>query len=441
MGRQQVSAWLFRLHRRRGFLVALLSLVGIAYFAWPSFEAWHHLRRGRIELQGYHPDKARFHLDAYLRRRPQDVSAHLLAARAARRLGDYDEAEKHLRQAQRGQREQSEEVVLEWALHHAALGELDRTEAYLLPLTREDSEQGLLACEALAEGYRRTYRVPQALAVLSIWLERRPNNVPALLLRGHLLGQVNSFQRAIPDYQRALEQKPDCEEAQHWLTVCLVESARWDEALPYLEKLYSRHPEEMDVRVHLARCWCHLGQAPRASQMLRAVLAEQPNHALALRSLGETLLQEQQLQQAENWLRRAVAATPHDYRAQWFLYEAFRRQNKAAEAEQQLERAKQVERRWNRFNEITQHEMAMRPHDVALHAELGGLLLDMGNADAGRNWLLSALNRDPRCRPVHEALARYYQLQGEDEKAAHHRRLARVAEEVSTTSPASLKEP
>lgn len=434
MGRQHVSTWLFRLYRRRGLLLILLLVVGTALFLWPWIAAWHHLRQGRLELQDHHPDKARRHLSAYLQRRPHDVPAHLLAARAARQLGSYDEAEEHLRQAQRRQPKQSEEVVLEWALHRATLGDLDRTETYLMPLTREDSERGLLVCEALAEGYRRTYRVPQALAVLAIWLERRPNNVPALLLRGHLLSQVNSFQRAALDYQLVLEQQPECEQAQHWLTVCLVEGSRWEEALPYLEKLHQRHPEELDIRVYLALCRGHLGQGRQARQLLQSVLAEQPDHALALRSLGEMLLREQEPEQAESWLRRAAANLPHDYKAHWFLYEALRQQNKTAESEQQLQRTKQIEQRWNRFNTITQHEMAARPHDVALHAELGSLLLDLGYTEAGRSWLLNALHRDPQCRPVHEALARYYRQEGDSEKAAHHRRLAETAAVSATNS-------
>jgi tetratricopeptide (TPR) repeat protein len=426
MSRQHMSAWLSELYRRRSLFLALLLVLGLLVPAGLWLRAWYHFRQGRVELQQYHPEKARRHLAACLQLWPRDVTAHLLAARAARQLGEYDEAEEHLRQAQRGQREQSEEVVLEWALHRATLGDVDRTEAYLLPMTREDSERALLACEALAEGCRRNYRIPQGLAMLDLWLERRPNNVRALLLRGHLWGQISSYGRAVPDYRRVLEQDPEQEEARRWLAVCLVESSNWHEALPYLEDLHRQHPDNPDVCMLLARCLLPLGQRQQARQLLQAALAQSPQNPMALRSLGETLLQDRQPAEAETWLRRALEVAPQDYKTHWFLYGALRQQDKTSDAEQQLEQTEQLERRWQRFRAITQHELAARPRDVALHAELGALLLDLGHRDAGRDWLLNALRRDPQCRPAHEALARYYQQKGEVEKATHHRRQARA---------------
>jgi tetratricopeptide (TPR) repeat protein len=429
MNRQHLHAWLSRMYRRRGLLLALLLPLGMAAFGAPWLWAWNQLRQGRDDLRRYHPEQARRHLAACLRLWPRDVAAHLLAARAARQLGAYDEAEEHLRQAQREQREQSEDVVLEWALHRATLGDLARSETYLLSLTREDSERSSLACEALFEGCRRNYRIPQALSVLEMWLGRQPDNVRALLLRGHLWGQLNVYRRAVPDYQRVLELDPEQAEARHWLSVCLVENMRWHEAQPYLEEMHRQHPADVEVSVLLARCWNHQGQQQQAQQLLQSALAERPDDHLALRSLGETFLQEQEPVRAETYLRRAIDLVPHDKTAHWFLYQSLRQQDKTAEAEEQLDRTEQLENRWKRFHEITQHDLAARPNDVGLQAELGGLMLDLGLKDAGHSWLLVAVQRDPQCRLAHEALARYYRQQGDDELAARHRRLARAGTE------------
>jgi predicted Zn-dependent protease len=439
MGCQDTRAWVSRLYRRRGLLVALVLLL-FAVVAAPWVWAGYHFRQGSIELERYHPDKARRHLASFLRVWPRNVSARLLASRAARQLALFDEAEEHLRQAQREGREQSEEVMLEWALHRATLGDLDRTEAYLLPLVQEDSERSFLACEALAEGGRRNYRIPQVLAVLDLWLERRPNNVRALLLRGHLWGHIHSYSKAVPEYRRVLELDPEQEEARRWLAVCLVESAHWREALPFLKELQREHPTNRDAQVLLARCLGNLGQHQEAVQMLEDVLAERPDDVIALRSLGETLLQDQRPAEAEPRLRHAVEIAPHEYKTNWFLYQSLQQQEKTAEAERQLERTEEVERLWNRFHAVTQHEIPTRPHDIALQAELGTLLLDLGYTEAGRNWLLGALNRDPQARPVHEALARYYQQQGDAVQAAKHRRQARALS-APTTGPASGPHP
>jgi Flp pilus assembly protein TadD len=335
---------------------------------------------------------------------PHNVTAHLLASRAARQLEDYDEAEEHLRQAQREQRQYSDEIMREWALHRATLGDLQLTELYLLPLTQEESKEAFLAYEALAQGYQRNYLIAQSLFLLEQWLKRRPKDVRPLLVRGRLWMKVYNCQRGVLDYRRALELEPECDEARRGLAVGLTETSRWNEAVSYWEELHRRHPADLEVRVNLARCWGQLEQERQARQMLQTALEEHPDHLLALRSLGQICLQAQKPAEAETWLRRATRAAPHDYRSHWLLYQALKRQDKTAEAERQLEQAEQVELRWQRLSKITQQELAARPHDAVLQAELGVLLLDLGYEEAGRNWLLAALREDPNCASARAAL-------------------------------------
>jgi tetratricopeptide (TPR) repeat protein len=397
---------LLKLLRRPRFLLALALFLGCAALAAPWLWAGYHFRQARWDLEHYHCEEARRHLSAYLQLWSHDVTAHLLAARAARRLGDYGEAEQHLLEAQREQRKTSEEVIFEWALHRATLGELQQTESYLMPMVQGDTEQALLACEALAQGYQRTYRLSQAQSLLDLWLKRRPNDVRALFLRGSLRKETNNCQQAVSDYRRVLELEPGREEAQRGLASCLTESASWEEAATYWEQLHRRHRADADVRVNLALCWSNLEQVQQAQQMLREVVEEHPDHLLALRSLGRMLLQQQQPAQAEIWLRRAIRAAPHDYRSHLFLHQALQKQDKTAEAERELDEANRLDARWQRLNRITQNELMARPGDAALQAEMGMLLLDLGYEEAGRNWLLSALRCDPNCRPAQEALER-----------------------------------
>ncbi len=406
MFRLHLSSWLTRKESRRWTLLLSFLLLLAAVAGGPRLWAWHELCQGRAELEQFHTEKALRHLNACLRIWPHHVTAHLLAARAARRLDDYEGAEEHLRQAQQQQTRPSDEVVLEWALHRAALGNLKQTEAYLLPLTRVDAEEGFLACEALAQGYQRTYRISQAALLLEAWLKRRPDDIRALLLRGRLGSQTEGLPQALLDYQRVLELEPECEEAQRGLASCLSAGSRWNEAIPYWEELYRRSPADVEIRVNLALCLGHLGQEEQALQLLRAVVQECPNHLVALRGLGKILLQQQQPAEAETWLRRALRAEPQDYRSHWLLSGALQQQGKTVEADQQLDRARQLERRWQRLINITSKELARRPHDAALQAELGALLLDLGYEEAGRNWLLSALQEDPNCTVARAALER-----------------------------------
>jgi tetratricopeptide (TPR) repeat protein len=388
---------------RRALVPAVLLLLG-AVASGPRLWAWRHFLQGRSELEHFHPEEARRHLSACLRFWPGHLEGQLLAARAARQLEDFEEAEEHLRQAQRLGPPSSEKLLREWALNRAAKGDLRQTESYLLPLAQEESEQALPACEALIQGYQRTYRIPEALFLLDLWQKRRPDDVRPLLLRGRLWTAFARWQRAVPDYRRVLELEPEREEAQRGLALCLTEIGQEEEAAPCWEALQRRHPADRDVQVNLARCWSHLGQGQTAQQMLQAVLQECPDHFLALHSLGKMFLDQQRPAEAETWLRRAVRLAPQDHNSHWLLYRALLQQDKTAEAERLLDRTKRLELRWERLTRIIQHELPSRPHDAALQAELGIFLLEMGYETAGRNWLLSALQEDPHCASARAAL-------------------------------------
>src|SRR5438876_298184 len=73
----------------RRLLLVLLGLVVVGALATQAF-AWYHLRAGRAALERYQTAEARRHLDACLRVWSGNETAHLLAARAARRVVEQD---------------------------------------------------------------------------------------------------------------------------------------------------------------------------------------------------------------------------------------------------------------------------------------------------------------------------------------------------------------
>jgi hypothetical protein len=123
---------------------------------------------------------------------------------------------------------------------------------------------------------------------------------------------------------------------------------------------------------------------------------------------------------------------PTDYRANFALAEVLRDRRKDSQARARFARAERLKDLSERLAEITTRHMSDRPHDLALHSELGALLIQMGHAELGKRWLLGALQKDPDCRAAHAALADYYQSKGDAEKAAEHRRLAGAAPKGDT---------
>jgi tetratricopeptide (TPR) repeat protein len=421
------------LRRRWRLLLVFALLLGAAgAAAGPHVWAWRHLAAARAALERYHADEARPHLDACLAVWPDSVEARLLASRAARLDGDFETAERHLKACQRLDNKASEETTLEWSMLHAAAGDLDEVEGFLRDFVLKNPDQAGPAREALAEGYIRLYRIRDALDVLQEWLTAEPNQVQALVLRGNLYWQIGALPKAAEEYRRVVELDADRPEARERLGIGLLEGGRYEEALKYLEQTRRWKPDDPDLEVRIARCLARLDRPEEAKAIVDAILSRRPDH-------GPSLLQRGQMAdnaaEAEVWQRRAVRAMPDNYQANWALYESLQKQGKTDEAQAQFERAEALKDRNERFAAITTRELAARPRDPALQCELGKLLLAKGSKDLGERWLLNALRLDPRHRPALEALATYYQEQGNEDKAARYRAEAQAAPPLPPPSP------
>jgi tetratricopeptide (TPR) repeat protein len=157
-----------------GLVLALLAVVG-AVVAAPHLRAWQHYRAGRAALERDHAEEALAELEACLRVWPGDGKARLLAARAARRAGRFDEAARHLGACEKSLGS-SEEVLLEWSLQRAAAGDLAPVEPYLQSRLRPAFlPDGPLIHEAIAAGHLWMYRFLDAYPYLDRWLEQQPD--------------------------------------------------------------------------------------------------------------------------------------------------------------------------------------------------------------------------------------------------------------------------
>ncbi|HKB01360.1 MAG TPA: tetratricopeptide repeat protein [Gemmataceae bacterium] len=409
---------------RRRVWIALVACALVALAAGPHAWAWYHLRAGKAALAKYHPEEARTALDASLAVWPDRPSVRLLASRAARQSGDFGEADRHLRAAQRATGGMSDEIAFEWALLQAAAGNIWEVDEYLQ--RRADDDPGLapLAWEALADGYLRVFRTVDAMACLDQWLKRDPDNVRALELRGWTYVTGKGVKRGSDDFRRALELDPSRGETRWQLALCLLELGGYEEALPLLDRVARDRPGNPDVLARLARCQNMVGRGDDARRVLDGVLAAHPDNTAALRTRGQFALADGNPAEAEGWLRRAAAAAPNDYQTQWLLFQALQQQNRPAEAREQLRVAEDVKDRTERLGELRSRRLGEHPLDPALHYEMGLLLIRTGHPDQGEWWLQSALSLDADYAPAHAALAELYVRAGKTAEAAEHRRKA-----------------
>jgi Tfp pilus assembly protein PilF len=434
-------AGMLRLFRRRGFLAPrgrrfwlILSISAILLAAAaPVLWAGYHAYAGYRDWKRYHSAEARTHFNICLRIWPWSRSTvlHLWAAQAARRESDFEEARRLLHECQTTLHDNSPEAVLEWAMLRAANGDLETTTEPLQQLARQEPAVLPAVYEALAEGYLIQSRILNALRTLDEWLKLDPNNPQAWFVRAKIHRHVGAAQAVLADCQRVLELDPERGEARWWLAVSLLDVGRYQEAYQQLEILAVSHSQDVNVQVRRAICLWRLERDEEARGLLDGVLAEHPDHGLALRTRGQMLLKTGQYAEAEPWLREAARVLPYEHATQNALWECLRQQGKTEEAEAQRERTEALFERLSELTDILSHRMQQKPDDPSLHCRLGTLYLQLGSPQVGENWLLSALRLDPHYQPALEALAQYYQERGANERAEAYRRQAQSAKETT----------
>src|SRR5262245_44957928 len=85
---------------RRGALLLLLAVLGAGgWLTAGQVRAWHHLNAGRAALERNDLPGARRHLQLCVEAWPSSAEANFLAARAARRSGEIQEASRRLDRA------------------------------------------------------------------------------------------------------------------------------------------------------------------------------------------------------------------------------------------------------------------------------------------------------------------------------------------------------
>jgi tetratricopeptide (TPR) repeat protein len=384
-----------------GFFAAAVALVG------PHVRAWYHYRAAQDHLQRYHTVQAVRHLQACLRIWPSAPDVLLLAACAARRAGAYDEAEVCLDRYRRA-RGLDEAGNFEQLLLSAERGGDDHVVRHCRRLVEQDHPQTSLLLEALARGFLREYRLPEARFCLDLWLRKEPDNPQALCLQGQVhLDYEHLSDRAADRYRRAIEIDPDHEEALLGLSISLLESKLFDEAIPHLQRLLQRQPGNLRVQVGLAECRAALDDPDEAIRLLDEVLARQPKFAPALALRGRLAVERGEYQAAEALLLQAVQGAPSDQAARYNLVLCLNHNGKSAEAKQHQQWLEQRKEDLKRF-EIVTRDLAQRPRDPALLSTIGELLLRSEFHEQGVQWLRSALRQDPQYAPARKALAEYY---------------------------------
>ncbi|HEY7327300.1 MAG TPA: tetratricopeptide repeat protein [Gemmataceae bacterium] len=417
------------LRRRRLLWLALTIVVLLLAAASPVLWAGYHAYAGHHAWQHYHSAEAQRHFTVCLDVWPwsRNSRLHLLAAQAARRAGDFEVARQLLLKCQVSLHNNSEEVLLEWSMLRATMGDLDATEGPLREIVRAQPSMLPVVYEALAEGYLVMARIRDAIRATDDWLAREPNNPQAWFVRGKIHRQVGSMQAVVADYRRVLELDPERTQARWRLALALLDIGRYQEADQLLQIFGRSHSQDVEVQVRRAVCLWRLEREAEAESLLDNVLAEHPHHGLALLTRGQIFLMAFQCAKAEPWLRQAADILPYDHAAQNALWQCLRQQGKTEEAEAQHEVTETLYERGTQLAELLNHRMQQSPNDPALHYQVGTLYLQLGFPQTGEAWLHSALRHSENYVPALEALAKLSHEHGDKEREEEYHQRAQIA--------------
>jgi tetratricopeptide (TPR) repeat protein len=413
----------------------LLAAIGLGA-GMVGLQVWarFHYQSAERALERHQLKEAQTHLESCLQVWPSSFDVHLLAAQTARRLDDYESAERHLARCQELRGGLPEEVVLEKSLIRAQRGGMDSVMPYVRSLMEQNHPSTPLIVDAMVRGYLRAYRFIDAGTLLTLWQKLRPDDVQAYLLMGYVREQIGPEEEAVRNYERVLELQPDNGDARLRVVDLLLDRSEPAQALEHAQRLAQRRPEDPSILVRLARCFFDQGRSQEAEEMVDRVLAEDSRYRPALALKGQLALRLGRPAEAERCLREALSMDAGDHHAQFALTRSLREQGKAQEAEAAEARLMVIEADARRIRKIFREDINESPNDPKLRTEVGDILLRAGAEREGVQWLYSALRQGPTYAPAHRALADYFERIGVPERAAPHRRFLEGDEEPKSSS-------
>jgi tetratricopeptide (TPR) repeat protein len=143
-----------------------------------------------------------------------------------------------------------------------------------------------------------------------------------------------------------------------------------------------------------ARAALALKQLDRAGIKYTSVLDIEPTNLVALSSLGAIRYQQNRYDEAEDYLRKAVAEAPNDAETRSLLGVVFYRKGLTEDS----------------FNELTR-AVALDPHNAEAHNYLGIVLSQKGWGAAGEQEIRRAIEINPQYADAHFNLAVVYAKQ------------------------------
>jgi tetratricopeptide (TPR) repeat protein len=208
-----------------------------------------------------------------------------------------------------------------------------------------------------------------ALTLMQELVKKDASNADAHFALAHLAVRTDNLGVAIDAASRALQLRPDWDEAALFKAGILVAQKDSVKAQAFYEEYLVEHPKAALVRLNYARYLVDLKQWEKARAQFMHVLAQSPNDADSLYAVGLLSLQTNELDEAEDYLKRTLQLRPDNQQARIYLGQI------AEERKDYTEAA-----RWYR-------EVVVGEHFFEAQVRLGVVIAREGSLDDARRHL------------------------------------------------------
>ncbi|HJT32405.1 MAG TPA: tetratricopeptide repeat protein [Pirellulales bacterium] len=408
----------------------------LCWLAWQRAWLKYELAAARESLRQSDSEAAADRLQKIVARAPHSAEAEYLLAAAVRRAGKFDQVAPHLaRAAELGW--STKDLDRQRSLAFFQVGDFRTAGPDVMEMLLEDAndDEAEEAYEALTRGYTTAMLFNQANFILDAWIHWRPESARAWLMRADLAALSGNVKGETAACREVVRFDPKHREARRRLAYVLSRTLENDEAFEIYFQLHREQPNDPETMLGLAEGHHRRGETAEAKRLLARLLEldiEARHRASAFSLLGQIAMSAKDYAEAARVLKGAVELIPGSIPINYAYSRALSGAGRDEEAKVYIERYKRLQKLEDNLQPLRDALIA-RPGDSMLRSQIGETLVEMGETEAGVNWLLSVLLHDPGHRRTHRLLAEHYEKTGERELARKHRAVAEAKNRVATS--------
>ncbi|MHB8743474.1 MAG: tetratricopeptide repeat protein [Sulfuricaulis sp.] len=195
--------------------------------------------------------------------------------------------------------------------------------------TRRNLDQAYLRAAAVLG---RVTNHSAAIDVMRSLVALNPQQASAHFAMANLMARDGDLDQALVSVDQALKRRPDWEEAALFKARVLISLKEPQKARAFYEAFLDSNPGATNIRLNYARLLIDQKEWDKALEQFKRVAKDVPNDADTIYAVGLLSLQNNHLDDAEKYLKRALALRPENDQARLYLGQIAEEDKRYAEA-------------------------------------------------------------------------------------------------------------